>query len=290
MVEILSQMIGEMQSTNSQQSVVTEWSVLEAKLEKLGLPKEVIEEEFFFISDWLKENSLEQVEEDAEDAEDVADVEAIEDEELPDYAPGEQRNPIEEKVQVLDEMARNVATDEPVATSSKAEPPPYTFEEGTDEPIIDSEFSHFIQTAIATDADIRVLKRKLHPELGPHPTSWLPKSVQAQFEDSRDIIPIMPADSFTAMAYETAPRCVDEIERLKRLLRTSSAFKQNMHSGVGKILAFYYNEHVITPLPQHSKPRTSSSNTQTLSRIQILFDLELIPRSWQPMKRYKLWK
>ena len=217
MVEILSQLISEMQSADSQQSVVTEWSVLENQLKKHGLPKEVVEEEFFFISDWLKEQFLEQVE----------------DEELPDYSPREGRKPVNERVQDLDEAIENLAIAEPAATSSNAEPPPYTFEKGSDQPMIDSEFSQFIRTSTAIEAEIRSQRRKQYPEIGPNPISWLPKSIQAQYRDSDDIIPIMPASSFTAMAYETAPRCVDGIERLRRLLRTTFEHKPTiMNSGV----------------------------------------------------------
>jgi hypothetical protein len=224
-------MISEMQPADSQQSVVTEWSVLETQLEKLGLPKEVIEEEFFFISDWLKEHFLEQVEEDEELPENFL-KQVEEDDEPPDYTPGERRKPVDEKVQDLDETTRNLAIAEPVATSSKAEPPPYTFEEGSDQPMMDSEFLQFIRTSTAIEAEIRSLQRKQHPELGSNSIFWLPKSIQAQYRDSNDIIPIMPANSFTAMAYETVPRCVDKIERLRRLLRTSFEHKPNtMNTG-----------------------------------------------------------
>jgi hypothetical protein len=40
-----------------------------------------------------------------------------------------------------------------------------------------------------------------------------------------EIVQMMAADSFSVMAYETAPRCLAEIERLKRLLRTTSEQK-----------------------------------------------------------------
>ncbi|TVY84294.1 hypothetical protein LSUE1_G000256 [Lachnellula suecica] len=225
--EILLQ-LSEVRSAEFEESIVTEWSVLESKLEKMGLPQEVIEEEFFFISDWLKDHYIEQV----EDSELVVEVED-EAEELPHYTPGEGRKPIEEKVQEFDETTRNSAIADTVGTSSKPEPPPYVFEEGNDETMIDNEFSHFIQSATAMEADIRLLRKNQHPELTPQVTSWLPQSVRAGYNDSKDILPIMPASSFTAMAYDTAPRCIDEIERLRSLLRTSFEHKPSvMNHGV----------------------------------------------------------
>lgn len=230
-VEILSEMVSEMQSANSSETIVTEWSVVENQLEEIGLPKEIIEEEFFFISDCLKDNFLEQVEGDGEDVtEGIPPIEK--DEELPDYSPGSVRHPVEEKMDDLGEMTRNLSIIDPVATSSKVEPPPYTFEEGSDQTMIDSEFAQFIETAKVIDGDIRRIRRNQHLELSPNPISWLPKSVQEKYKDSPDIIPIMPANSFTAMAYETAPRCIDEIERFRGLLRTSFEHKPNiMHTG-----------------------------------------------------------
>lgn len=220
-----------------QESSITEWSVLEAELEKLGLPKDVIEEDFFFISDWLKENLLEQVEEDEElpdytgkgpkpIPERLPSERAEEDGDLPDYTPGEGRKPIQEKVQDLDETTRDLTITDSTATSSTANPPPYTFEEGDGQPMMDNEFSQFIETAKSIDLNLRMLRKRQHPELVNHnPTAWLPKAVQAQYKNSKDVIPIMPADSFTVMAYETAPKCSDEIDRLRHLLRTTFEHK-----------------------------------------------------------------
>lgn len=129
----------------------------------------------------------------------------------------------------MDESTRNLAIADPIATSSTAEPPPYTFEEGSNQPIMDTEFLQFIEKAKAIDLNVRMSRKKQHPGLDTHnPIAWLPKVVRLQYKNSKSIIPIMPADSFTVMTYETAPRCSDEIQRLRLLLQTTFEYKQNI--------------------------------------------------------------
>lgn len=200
--------IREIKSGEFQRSIVTDWAILEAELQKLGLPKELIEEEFFFIEKWLKENYP---------------TDVPEEEALPDYTPGAQKGTIEEKVQAMEQtnMLMRAAPVEPVASSSKADPPPYTFEDGADNSL-DDNFSGYIDAAIRAEANVRSTQRVDHSDLGPYPWSWLPPSFRHEYSTTYadEVAPMMAPDAFSVMAYETAPRCVAEIERLKRLLRT----------------------------------------------------------------------
>lgn len=145
-----------------------------------------------------------------------------EEEALPDYSPGAQKGTIEEKVQAMEQtnMVLRTAPVEPIASSSKADPPPYTFEDGADKSLNDG-FSHYIDAAIRAEANFRATQLAGHSDLGSHPWSWLPPSLWYKYRTMDEVVPRLAADSFSVMAYETAPRCVAEIERLKRLLRTS---------------------------------------------------------------------
>lgn len=190
---------------------MNEWAVLKSELQKHDLSESLIDEEFFFIGGWIEENF-------------PIEAEIIEEEEaLPDYTPGEKKEDFPEKIQSLEPTGKMMAINVPiesVATSSKAEPPPYTFEDGSDE-AMDREFSQYIRRAIEIETSTRYLQHERYPLLGPHVHSWLPASVQAVYKDRIDVIPMMDANSFTAMAYETAPRYHEEIERWTHLLRAS---------------------------------------------------------------------
>lgn len=178
---------------------MTDWEVLEAELQKLGLPKALVEEKFFFIDNWIKENSP---------------AEEQEDESLPGYSPGAKRGTVEEKVQSLEQTMRLMTLSNPVeqiATPSKAAPPAYTFEEGSDE-VIDDEFSQYNRKATDVEANRLFLERERNPELAIHtPLFWLPKTNRGDYRGRENVIQVMDAKSFTTMAYDTAPRCVEEM-------------------------------------------------------------------------------
>lgn len=213
-MSILDQ-IREIKSGEYQRSIVTDWTVLEAELVRLGLPQNLIEEEFFFIQKWLKENYP---------------METPEEEALPDYTPGAQKGTIEEKVQALQQtdLVMRTAPIEPIATSSKADPPPYTFEDGADDSLDDT-FSRYIDEAIRAEARIRAAQPV--EETGGYPWSWLLPSLQQQYSKLPEVAPRMAAESFSVMAYETAPRCVAEIQRFRRLLRDSIEQKSMAQNG-----------------------------------------------------------
>ena len=166
LLDILDQ-IREIKSGEFQRSIVTDWTVLEAELEQLGLSKDVIEEEFFFIEKWLKKNYP---------------TESPESEALPGYTPGARKGTIEEKVQSLEQtnVVLRTAPVEPIATSSKAEPPPYTFEDGADKSL-DDNFSRYIDEAIRTEARFRATQLAESSDYVAHPWSWLPPSLQHQY-------------------------------------------------------------------------------------------------------------
>ena len=187
---------------------------MSGELQNFGIATTLVEEELFFIDDWLTQYLPSETE--------SACVTEEEEEDLPpDYTAGPQRQTIAEKVQSLETTSRLMAIDSPimsVGASSSTEPPPYTFDEGNDQ-AVDEEFSRLIQRAIEKEANYRYLDREEDPARGPHGYSWLPKSFQLDYKNRRDVITFLDATSFSTMAYETAPRLQKEVERLAALLR-----------------------------------------------------------------------
>ena len=184
---------------------------MESELPKHDLSQKLINEEFFFIEDWLKGKKVDKAEARMVGEKDVS----------PDYTPREKSQDISENTHTTEQSTDLVAIsilDEPAGASSKAAPPPYSFEDGGD---LDANegFSLWIGKAMEREANIRHLQRERYPQLGPHAYSWLPRSIQASYKNRIDVVSIMEANSFTVMAYETAPRCHEEIERLTGLLR-----------------------------------------------------------------------
>ena len=247
--------IRDIKSGEFQRSIVTDWGVLEAELERLGLPKELIEEEFFFIEKWLKDNYP---------------TDSLEEEALPGYSPGAQKGAIEEKVQAMEQtnMILRTAPVEPIASSSKADPPPYTFEDGADKSL-DNSFPQYIDAAIRAEANFRATQLADHSDLGAHPWSWLPPSLRYKYRSMDEVVPRLAADSFSVMAYETAPRCVAEIERLKRLLRTS--FDQKT-TGENVIIDEAFQSLQVASDAMHKFPllQEQSSTISRLSDLDIL--------------------
>jgi hypothetical protein len=199
----------------------SDWAVLETGLLKYGISQDLIDEEFFFIQNLLGRNHREE-EEDMLRNHPVDVDRREEEEELPGYTPGAQRGTIEEKSQNLEQTRRMMTMVDPeqfIPTSSNAAPP-YTFEEGIEEDL-DADISKCIKKAKEIEATKRFLSKEETPDLLPHPCDWLPKAMIAEYKDSDEIIQMMDAASFSVMAYETAPRCLQQIERLHRLLRVS---------------------------------------------------------------------
>lgn len=211
------------------ESIALDWESLQVELLKLGVSKDLAQENFFLIDEYLKEHVsggnrvVEILEPEAETTRDMEAVHLnIADEELPGYTPGPKPGTIEEKVQSLEQTTMVMNHSDPeaaMATSSKS-PPAYTFEEGQDE-TQDEDFARYIREAICNEASRRKLERSENPNIGPQPHFWLPKSIQLQYHGREDIITLLEPNSFTAMAYETAPKCTEEIERLMTLLRVS---------------------------------------------------------------------
>ncbi|KAG4443173.1 hypothetical protein IFR05_001315 [Cadophora sp. M221] len=233
------------------QSVAANWEDLQAELQNFGISERLIQESFFFIDSWLKDNITEDIEAIEEPVEpddagkvmtstsrDLAAVQMNnenEDEELPGYTPGAKRGTIEEKVQSLGQTTMIINHSESIdlmATSSKA-PPAYTFEEGHDEHV-DQDFNRYIKEAVDNEASRRSIERIQHPDAGAKAYSWLPKAMQSQYKGRGDIISLLEPNSFSVMAYETAPRCNEEIERLMSLLRVTFEHK-NLSQSAGVV-------------------------------------------------------
>ncbi|KAH6723217.1 hypothetical protein BKA61DRAFT_586017 [Leptodontidium sp. MPI-SDFR-AT-0119] len=230
------------------QSVAANWEDLQAELQKFGISDRLIQESFFFIDSWLKDNITEDNEatKEPDDAKKVMigpsrDLAAVqmndenEDDKLPGYTPGAKRGTVEEKVQSLEQTTMIMNHSEPInlmATSSKA-PPAYTFEEGHDEHV-DQDFNRYIKEALDNEASRRSIERIQHPDAGAKAYSWLPKAMQSQYKGRGDIISLLEPNSFSAMAYETAPRCNEEIERLMSLLRVTFEHK-NLSQSAGVV-------------------------------------------------------
>lgn len=198
---------------------------MSSELQKLGISKHLIDEEFFYIDGWLKATHA-TGEEEAATVEEAGDL-------PPDYTAGAQREEITEKSQSSQDTARIVSintlaintSDRLVGTTSTAEPPPYTVEEGGDE-AMDEDFSRYIQHSIEREVEYRRLRQQRNPMLGPHPYAWLPRALQENYKDRDDVIQLLDGMSFSTMAYETAPRCNNEIERFADLIQTSFEHKQ----------------------------------------------------------------
>jgi len=196
------------ESEKFEELIAGDWRAIEAALENNGLEKELVHTEIFFIRNWLIKNQPSEVEPG------IA---------LPGYAPGTQRETIHEKATDV-EVPFNLAV-ESVATSSKADPPPYSFEDGGDE-TLDDRFLGCIQNAIHDEASFLSIQQLEDPSNNSYPWSWLPVAWQHQYEGHLSVEKAMKPNSFSIMAYETAPRCLEEIERLRRLMRISFDQKQ----------------------------------------------------------------
>ena len=234
----------EIKSEDFQQSLVRNWSFVLEELQQFDLSEEVIKEEFFFINNWLKENysednhvqraetatsgagsSLQETTPASSSAPRVDLLSTAEvEEELPGYTPGKKPTTIAEKTQNLDRNAAMMNSEDlthQIASSSGVSPPAYTFDVGSDQEM-DEEFTQYIKTAIGNELKRRVYERELHPDRGPYPYSWLPKSMQVQYAGRSETLTMLEGKSFTVMGYETTPRCLDEIERLLPVLRISA--------------------------------------------------------------------
>ncbi|KAF4632149.1 hypothetical protein G7Y89_g5977 [Cudoniella acicularis] len=247
-IDLLEQIRG-MDIKEFDEPIESDWEVLKAQLERLGLSKDVIEEECFFINDYIGQGYEDTIEEEHDVLPDYSPgakrgpiSEKVETETLPDYSRGAQRISIAEKVTELGQTTRNMAisdSDEPGTSSGL--PPPYVFEEGSEDALAEAEFSQYIQKAIDIEANIRFLRRDSNPGTVPQPINWLPRYMQVQYKNSRGLIPMIAANSFTAMAYETAIRCSDDVDRLRWNLRvfpealpgkspTTGAVNEALHS------------------------------------------------------------
>lgn len=222
------------------------------ELQKLGLPQQLIEDEYFFINSSLKDISFDasgysfnDAARDAGPSERVTFPEAVtarrielapsqpEQEELPDYTPGERRVPTVEKSRELDETTAALTSASiipQIGSNSKSAPPAYTFEDGDDQEM-DDEFLQHIRRAVEREARAQFLDRQNNPDQGPHPYDWLPRSLQERYARSPEIVSLMDPKSFSVMAYETAPRCMTEIQRLLPLLRVSVENKSHTTEG-----------------------------------------------------------
>src|SRR6266536_180791 len=58
-----------------------------------------------------------------------------------------------------------------------------------------------------------------------HLFSGCPRQIEEEYRGREDVIQVMDAKSFTTMAYETTPRCVNEIDIMTRFLRQSLEYK-----------------------------------------------------------------
>ncbi|KAH7355015.1 hypothetical protein BKA65DRAFT_497483 [Rhexocercosporidium sp. MPI-PUGE-AT-0058] len=228
------------------QSVAATWEDLQAEIQKFGFSERLIQDNFFFIDSWLKDNvtGASEVTEQSHDggrvlARGTRDLAAghmdYEEEELPGYTPGARRGTIEEKVQSLEQTTLIMNHSEPIdmmATSSKA-PPAYTFEEGHDEQV-DQVFDRYIKEAVDNEVSRRAIERIHHPDAEARAYSWLPKAMQSQYTGREDIVSLLEPNSFSVMAHETAPRCNEEIERLMSLLRVTFEHK-NLSQSAGVV-------------------------------------------------------
>jgi len=100
---------------------------------------------------------------------------------------------------------------------SPPSPPPYTFEDGDDR-ITDHAFSALIHSALTFEASIRAANIKRPNAKIPRPWMWLPTSLHQKYSTKEGLIPLMPAFSFSAMIFETAPRCSEKIQSYKLFL------------------------------------------------------------------------
>ncbi|CAG8954629.1 hypothetical protein HYFRA_00004549 [Hymenoscyphus fraxineus] len=200
----------------TQTSVASDWTFLELQMH--GLSKDILQEEFFFINMWFKDRK-----EDRENEPQAPPVPSP-DEDLPDYVPGSAKAVVDVKVQDLEESTQFLSlegsSEGPAAP--KADPPPYTFDgAGGEDAIDDAEFTSYMQKAIGIEENIRTFRSQNKPEEKSDPLAWLSKEHRDAYRGRKDIITMMERDSFTVMAYETAPRCKEAVERLTSLFRTS---------------------------------------------------------------------
>lgn len=104
---------------------------------------------------------------------------------------------------------------------------PFTVQEAKANELIpaSNEFEEYVQVAIGAEVCRLLVKRDVHPGAVPQPYFWFPKDLQAHYKDSefQNSIPSMDSKSFSVRAYEAAPKCGTEIQRLRHILMVSDA-------------------------------------------------------------------
>lgn len=215
-----------------------------AELKQSGLSHDVIKEEYFFISSWLKESYSKFGDHQNQNVASVVSMVPVQasgsslapriellssrveegNDELPEYTPGKKPTTAVEKAQNLDSAAAVMNLENPsdrFGSSLGASPPAYTFDTESDQEV-DEEFALYIRNSIGNELKRRVIERKSHPDRFSSPYAWLPKSMQAQYAKRPEILTMLEGKSFTVMGYVTAPWCWDEIDRLLPKLGTSA--------------------------------------------------------------------
>ncbi|RDW80706.1 hypothetical protein BP5796_05404 [Coleophoma crateriformis] len=199
-----------------------QFAVFQETLPRYGISAELARQEFYFIESWLKSSFPSgfafhgRISEPTEGCRPRLPIK----DSLPDYHSGPSHSPECEK---RDDSQSSVLNHEKPPSSPKAAPPAYTFEEGNDE-LMDDEFSEYIREAIATEDSIRLVQQESHLEAVIRPWGWLPDYLQDFYKKGHndyDVIPMLASNSFSAMAYDTSLRCLEEIARLESLLRDS---------------------------------------------------------------------
>ncbi|KAH8678807.1 hypothetical protein BGZ60DRAFT_251583 [Tricladium varicosporioides] len=273
--------IREMDIPEFEEPIDSDWAVLEAKLGRLGLSKDIIEEESFFINDYISQGYEEATGDgvleplpDYSGSQAPTKSEKAQEDNLPDYSPEEQFSAAE-KAGGMDQATKNrTIKNVEDASSSAALPPPYVFEDGSNNDLMDTEFSQIIQNAIEVESHHRIAHREQFPSLGPHPYSWLPPHLQPRYIYRRDMIEMTAGDSFTAMAYETGPRCANEVGRLRLLLGTSFELKSEKSSEVQQALELI--SRALTKFNLLQDQDSASGNFSDLDTIDYKFSTAIV--------------
>lgn len=109
----------------------------------------------------------------------------------PDYALGSLIS-ADERIQPLIKPTRNLSIEHPtVSPTATKSPPPYTFDGESGKEPADAEFSGYIKKATETEAHIRLLQWKNHPEHSSSPLAWLPRENRDKYRGHDDIVHMM---------------------------------------------------------------------------------------------------
>ena len=195
------------------------WSDITAHLSDEGISEETIAEERGMIAEWMEEN-LPLKDPFADNDEGVSDEEEEHEENLRRLG----------RLAISSEERHLSIPQDPGLLGGSPYLPGLARSENEDihDEVLDEMVAKDIESAVNHEASLRLIESEARPYGGPLPWGWVWDARAKQFKNiyTSDVLaatstPTLEPWSFTAMAYQTAPRCIKEIDRLDNLIAQS---------------------------------------------------------------------